>query len=396
MKRRTVLVGGVTVAASAFLPACSSAGKAALRLSVLEGSIPNEVINAFESPIDIVPIARLIDSYSALQRWKDQPVPPLPLWRRLFARLRGNDVASAPSSAASEPQAAPNATLPRLVTLSDYWLMAAISQGLIQPMEIAASQAWQQLPQAWQQLMRRNQQGEPDVNGQIWGMPYRVQSLMMIYHRPTLKNLGIAPQSWQDLWHPKLKQRIALPENPRLVLSLVLKKLGDGINDEAAMGASQLQAELQALHAQVKTYDSATAFKALVNRDVDVAVGWSADVLNALTRYQTLGAVLPQEGTVLSGDIWVNPLHAETILPNSSAQPWLDFCLQPGAATEITRVSGGVSPLFFDPAQRPPQLENDLLRLPEPKLLAQSEALLPLSQAGQQTLEKLWGQLSRG
>jgi putative spermidine/putrescine transport system substrate-binding protein len=388
MKRRTVLVGGgASITTSAFLAtACGANRTDTLRLRVLEGSIPNEVINAFEQPLDIQPIESLIASYSALNQWKNQPATRPPLWRRLFSW--GDGVAT--------EEATTRVTLPRLVTLSDYWLMAAIKQGLIQPMDIASSQAWQRLPRPWQQLMRRGTAGQLDANGRIWGIPYRVQSLMLVYHRPTLKKLGITPQSWQDLWHPDLKQRIALPENPRLVLSLVLKKLARGLNDEAAMGSDAVKAQLQALHAQVKTYDSQTALKALVNRDVDIAVGWSADVLNALTRYQALSAAFPKEGTVLSCDIWVNPIHTEAILPNSAVQPWLDFCLDPGPAAEITRVSGGMSPLVFDPQQRPTQLENNPLRLPAPALLANSESLFPLSEVGDKVLQNLWATLGEG
>ena len=135
-------------------------------------------------------------------------------------------------------------------------------------------------------------------------------------------------------------------------------------------------------------FDSQSYLKALVNEDVWLAVGWSGDILATLTRYRRLGAVYPQEGTVLTSDLWVAPADAKL---TEAAQDWMEFCWQPPIATQISLSSHGVSPLFFLPDVDVPELlDQQTLLTPD-----YGEVLLPLSSRGREILAELLNAIDR-
>jgi putative spermidine/putrescine transport system substrate-binding protein len=275
------IVGGL-------VSACSSPQSSKLWVEVLEGSLPPQVLKAFRqqlqpgSQIFFEGADQLAEIFQQLQQWQPQPPAPRPLWQR-WLRL--------PAASSSV-----EGLVPDLVTLGDYWLSAAVRQGLLQPLLVNELKQWSQLAPRWRDWVTRNRQGELDRQGQVWGAPYRVQGLMLAYQKSIFKQRQWQPMQWSDLWRPELKGRIAVPHHPRLVLSLVLKVLGYSVNDEGAMAKPEVQDQLQALYRQVRTFDSETSLKALINEDVWLAVGWSGDISAALSRYQTLRASFLKTG----------------------------------------------------------------------------------------------------
>ena len=205
----------------------------------------------------------------------------------------------------------------------------------------------------------------------------------MAYQKPMFQGNTKVIAKWADLWRPELAGRIAMPNQPRLAIAIVLKALGYSINDESALMRDDVKDQLLALYRQVKVFDSDAYLKALVNEDVWLAVGWSGDILATLVRYQRLGAVHPQEGTVLSSDLWVAPVDTNL---TETAKEWMEFCWQSPIATQISLSSYGVSPIFFLPdIEVPTQLSTQTLLVP-----GHGEVLLPLSSSGQTSLAELF------
>lgn len=368
IKRRTLLWGLLGAAVASCRPSASTD----LNVKLLARSVPSQILKTFgkETPTKFEAEASLVDIYQQLQWWQAQkPLMP-PLWRRLIPL-------------GETPVDEPPAVETNLVTLSDPWLEHAIRQELIQP--LPEFTPIENLPEPWQRLLRRDRQGQPEANGVLWAVPYRTQGLMIAYQKPIFKvNTNTKPiTKWADLWRPELAGRIAMPNQPRLIAAIVLKALGYSVNDRAALMGDDVKQQLLALYRQVKVFDSHNYLKALVNEDVWLAVGWSGDILATLIRYRRLGAVHPQEGTVLTSDVWVAPADAEL---TQAAQAWMEFCWQLPVATQISISSYGVSPLFFIPdIDVPSQLYQETLLVPN-----HGEVLLPLSQQGRQNLDSLF------
>ena len=368
VKRRTLLWALLGTA----IASCRPSASVALKVKLLARSVPSQVLKAFgrETPTQFDAETHLIEIYRQLQWWKTEaPVEPS-LWRRLLSL--GNGVADTTTTSTVGIH---------LVTLSDPWLDHAIRQELIQPLPDLPQIGG--LPEPWQRLLRRDSQGKSSPTGDLWGVPYRTQGLMIAYQKSVFDSDTKAVAKWADLWRPELAGRIAMPNHPRLAVAIVLMALGYSVNDEAALAKEEVKEQLLALYRQVKTFDSEAYLKALVNEDVWLAIGWSGDILATLVRYRRLGAVHPQEGTVLTSDLWVAPANAE--IPEE-AQAWLEFCWKTPIATQISVSSYGISPSFLLPdANVPSQLAKQALLIP-----GHGEILLPLSDRGQQNFSRLF------
>ncbi|EKV02573.1 spermidine/putrescine-binding periplasmic protein [Leptolyngbya sp. PCC 7375] len=372
VKRRTVMLGLLGLGTA--VASCRSSASASLKVKVLARSVPAQVLKAFsrDTLTHFESELNLIDIYQQLQWWQARSPMTPPLWRRLIPI--GNS--------SSQDETKPPPVGAHLVTLSDPWLEHAIRQDLIQPLpDFPLAYA---LPEPWQKLLRRDREGYSSERGKLWAVPYRTQGLMIAYQKPIFQtNTNNKPiTKWADLWRPELAGRIAMPNQPRLAIAIVLKALGYSVNDEAVLLQDDVQEQLLALYRQVKVFDSQAYLKALVNEDVWLAVGWSGDILATLVRYRRLGAVHPQEGTVLTSDLWVAPTDAKL---TEEAQAWMEFCWQMPIATEISVSSYGVSPSFFLPDVKvPEQLSQQTLLVP-----GHGEVLLPLSKRGQTNVETL-------
>jgi putative spermidine/putrescine transport system substrate-binding protein len=273
------------------------------------------------------------------------------------------------------------------VTLGDYWLKAAIEQKLIQPLETEKIQQWSALNQKWQQLVKRDIQGNLDPQGQVWAAPYRWGNTVIVYNREKLEKFDWQPQDWDDLWRSELRSRISLLNNSREVIGLVLKKLGKSYNTENLSEISSLETELQTLHQQVKFYDSTTYLEPLIIGDTWLAVGWSHDIIPILSRYPQLRAVIPQSGTAIWADLWVQPAGVEK---NNLLSKWINFCWQPKIAQQITILTKTNTPITTNIAASDISEPLQNLLLTKQELLDKSEFLQPLSAAATQQYDSLF------
>ena len=355
------------------LSGCSEA-QAALKVLLLEGSIPPQLLTAFRKQatrekLIVKPKSQLQDLWSLLQSWHSKN-------QSASEQLSPSDIAD-------------------LVTLGDYWLAEAIQNKLIQPLSVERLEQWQKLPPRFIELVQRNSQGQLDSNGAVWGAPYRWGSTLIAYRRDKFKKLGWTPSDWSDLWREELKDRISLLDQPREVIGLTLKKLGYSYNTENLNEVPNLKSELLALQQQVKFYSSDNYLQPLILGDTWLAVGWSTDVSSIQKRYSTIKTALPRSGTSLWADVWVNPQpSASAKLPESDSllHQWIDFCWLPRSASQISLFTAGASPIILslDPNQLPPDLQNNQLIQGEKQVFEESEFLLPLSSQAQQQYQKLW------
>ncbi|MFQ3616061.1 MAG: extracellular solute-binding protein [Cyanobacteriota bacterium] len=372
MKRRSLLIGSGSMALAALLGGCSRRDNG-LRVLFLEDSVPPQVLKAFRNaltspPLSFVPRPQIASIFEQLETWQT----------------------------AESPRAAD------LVTLGDAWLTEAIQQKLIQPLEVSSIPGWERVPKPWQDLVIRDRQGAPSAAGQVWGAPYRWGSVAIAFRRDKLEPLGWQPQDWADLWRPELAGMLSLPDSPRTVLGLVLKKFGRSVNEANLEAVPNFSAELAALDRQVKFYSSTDYLQPLLIDDTWAAVGWTTDILPVMQGDPRIGAVIPASGTMLFSDLWVRPARSPALesdngaIAESALAQWIDFCWQPEIATRLSLQTSAVSPIFaLDASDLPADLRNRDLRLPAEPILQKSEFLLPLSPASAAQFRQAWSALSR-
>lgn len=402
INRRTLLLGTAGIAFTSLLTGCQQKAANALKITLLEGSIPSQVLQRFQkqagSPVSFQSGVQIESIFQQLQLWQKAPEKSAFSLRRLLPWVK--------AEAIPKPD--------HLVSLGDYWLESAIAQNLIAPLEIPPA-SLEKLPAAWQQFVSRDAKGQ--LEGQIieegaasqsdqnpkgpkislWAAPYQFQSLVIIYHQRLSSGDHSPFTSWQDLLQPSLRQSLALPSHPRLVIALAQKIQSGRFNPilESSNSGPALDVALvdtfNQLNLQVKTYDSNNSIKALINEDVKAVVGWSGDAVAASKRYRDLRIVVPEEGSLLSAEMWVRPKGADM---SAAAQQWIDFCWQSGPATEISLSNRGLSPIFLQKdISLPKTLTNGLLSA---AAIENSEPLLPIPVALQAAYLQQWQQLRSG
>ncbi len=391
MNRRWFLASMGALAFSPIISGCNSQEQKNLLIRLLKNAVPPQFVNEFSKRINSAPnldftsVAQLKDLFDQLQQGQQEsalggkPKSKLPFPIPLIS--------------------SPIVTIPDLVMLGDYWLSLAIKQGLIQPLDVKQLSLWSTLPSRWQNFVKRNEQGELDPHGQIWAAPYRWGTTAIAYHREKFKSLGWTPTDWSDLWRSELRDRISLLDSPREVIGLTLKKLGYSYNTQELGKIPHLKQELSQLHKQVKLYSSTAYLEPLILGDTWLAVGWSTDILHQMeTMSDAIGAIIPQSGTALWSELWVqptniNPDHSSKL--NSFAQAWIDFCWQPDIAAKISLLTQGTSPVLTDITQAdlPTEIKQNKLLFPSPEIFQHSEFLEPLSTPAINQYRSLWEEI---
>ena len=364
MERRTFLAGAI------LLPLLGAAGCqpqiSELTVYLLDRSVPLRLINGFRQRHQSQTLK--FEAQSSLVE--------------LYQRLQAFSIST-------------EAMSPNWLTLGDYWLAGAIRQNLIAPLQAQDWQSWQELHPIWRQLVTRNGGGKIDGAGNIWGIPYRWGSLMMVYNPAHWQGLSWRPSRWQDLLrsHPSdpdkspLTGKIALPNHPRIVTAIALKILGASANPADLEVISDLLPTLESLHQQVRFYSSNHYLEPLLLGDISLAVGWSTDILPVMQQYRRFEAVVPEEGTILSADVWVRPNQASDAEISQIAQDWVNYCLSPEVAAEFAIFSQGASPRFWQDSTL--ATDYPLVAL-SPEVQRLSEFLLPLKSGTQAQLQQLW------
>ncbi|MFN6327084.1 MAG: polyamine ABC transporter substrate-binding protein, partial [Aphanizomenon sp.] len=124
MDRRAFLLSVSTLALSQVITGCGTNQQLLLNVQLLKNSIPGQVVKKFRKTVTqggelkFTPIDQLEDLFKLLQTWQQPPTNQQKEWTSYLPF--------------NQNQRSPTANL---VTLGDYWLEAAISQKLIQPLE---------------------------------------------------------------------------------------------------------------------------------------------------------------------------------------------------------------------------------------------------------------------
>lgn len=380
MPTRRTFLAAATLAVSQLLFSCSQTRTSASQVRLLKGSVPAQILKEFQRQIakttdlNFLQSEQLVDLFKLLETWKKQEKAAKPEPSDFSVPFRNRPVPVAD-----------------LITLGDFWLAPAIQQGLIRPLDLDLQ--WELLAPEWQTLVRRDRQGQPDSQGEIWAAPYRWSTLMIAYQPEKFKSLGWVPKDWSDLWRPELKGHLSLPDSPRTVIGLVLKKLGQSATLQDLAMVPSLATELQALHQQVKFYSSDAYLQPLSLGDTWATVGWSNEILPTIERDRTLTALVPPTGTLLTADLWVHPATAQ---PNPAQSAfllkWINFCWQPKIATQLSLLSSAASPLFKgrQNVEIPLSLQQKPLLIPPTAVLQRSEFLLPLTTTANEQYRRQW------
>ncbi len=394
LDRRSFLAYVACLSAATLLGGCQGKSQNNLSIQTVKKSVPRALIQAFRREIggslalDFNAVAQRQDCFDLLQKWQREAMQS-----EVKGSVQSADRSSS-STMFSRDRKAPINPPPSLCQLGHYWIDRAVVLDTIAPLDRLES-SWSTLaarsPFDWSYRpslppATNSQPGEvtPSLASRaLWGVPYRWSSTAIAYRTDKLGDWQ--PRDWADLLeNPDLRGRIILPDSPREVIGLVLKALGESYNTDRPDQVQGLPEMLATLGEQVLTYSSMEYQPALTMGDAWVAVGASQDIAQMPEYGNTIAAVVPESGTALWADLWVQP-RANAALEDTErdaiAQRWIEFCWRPEIAITLSLTSGSASPGLFslDRDQLPPGLRDNALVLPPDRVLAKSEFLQPLT-----------------
>jgi putative spermidine/putrescine transport system substrate-binding protein len=399
MNRRSFLTTLTSLALGSGLASCQDGSQQVLRLLALKGSIPSQLLGEFSKSIqptsarvELVAEGQFKEIIIQLQEWH----------KTGSAEAKGLKIPLVPPTKSPE-------YIPNLVSIGDAWLATAIQEKSIQPIDPKNLTNWNKLEARWQQVAQRDEKGISNSNGQIWGVPYRWGTTVILYRRDKFtENNILVPTDWKDLWNPQLKQRISLLDRSREVIGLTLKKLGSSYNTTDLSQAKNLKSDLEKLHQQVKFYSSDNYLQPLIMGDTWAAVAWSSDAIELIQHNPSVGAIVPRSGTAIFADLWVQPSLSDKLSPAEKlvacssdriklTNQWIDYCLQPKVVNQISLLTSSVSPLLtsMKPSEILPDIRGNLLVLPPKNVLNKSEFICPLSAKSQIEYDQLWQEIRK-
>jgi putative spermidine/putrescine transport system substrate-binding protein len=397
MQRRSFLVTLGSLALGSGLTSCQGQNQSILRLLALKSSLPPQLLGEFSKSIqpnnpkvELAGESQFKEMITQLQEW----------YKTGKAESKGLKIPLIPPAQSA-------AYIPNLVSIGDAWLPMAIKEKVIQPIDPQSLTNWAKLEPRWRELVQRDDRGNSSTIGQVWGVPYRWGTTVIIYRRDKLKEANISiPKDWADLWNPQLKQRVSLLDRSREVIGLTLKKLGYSYNLPDLSQVTALKSELGQLHQQTKFYSAENYLQPLVMGDTWVAVGWSSDAIDLIQKNPNIGAIVPSSGTAIFAELWVRPANSPKL---SSAElqaandknrlklthQWIDYCLQLKVSNQISLFTTTTAPLLtsLKDNQISPDIQRNSLTLPAKSILDKSEFIYPLSSKSQEQYNKLWREI---
>ena len=215
-----------------------------------------------------------------------------------------------------------------------------VERGLVQPLDLTLIPNAKNLGAEWK---------DPNYDpGNAHSMPYMWWTTGVAFDSEKVPG-GVT--SWDALWDPQWKGRLAMLDDVRECFSAALIKLGYDINTTDDAKLDEALALLQQQKPLLRTYTT-DDIGVLSTGDVWVMQAWGADVYQVVGDRPSVQYVLPAEGGVRGSDTMVLLAGAKHPV---AAHLFIDFMLDAQVAAANTNYIGYMGPneaarQFIDPA----------------------------------------------
>ena len=174
-----------------------------------------------------------------------------------------------------------------------------------------------------------------------YSVPYMWGTVGILYDESQI----IAPvTSWEALFDESYLDNVFMMDSIRDTIGLALKSLGYSMNTRDADELEAAKALLikQKLDGIVKAYQVDETKDKMVAGEAALAVVWSGDAVYAMERNESLGYVIPEEGSNVWVDGMVVPKDSQNL---EAAQQFIDFLCRPDIAAINMEEIGYSSPI---------------------------------------------------
>lgn len=209
-----------------------------------------------------------------------------------------------------------------LILSSDYSLSILRKEGLIQKLDKAKLSNYQNLDERY--LSQYYDQDNEYV------IPYTAGTPLIVYDPD---KVPFEIKSYSDLWDERLKGSIVTLDNPRVMIGIVLKTMGQSFNvvDPEILNAAK--EKMMSLYDNILVFTDDSTNVPLDNGEVSVGFMYTPYVYMAVMNNPNLKVVYPTEGMGFGVDGFVIPANA----PHpDNAHKLLDYLMRPDVAANCT------------------------------------------------------------
>jgi spermidine/putrescine transport system substrate-binding protein len=177
-------------------------------------------------------------------------------------------------------------------------------------------------------------------------------------------------QSWADLWNPKFRNRLLLPNDMREVFHAALRVLGYSGNSTDARQIRQAYELLKRLLPNIRVFNSDAVDVLFVTGEADAGIVWNGAATRIRREEPGVRYVYPREGVI----IWMDNLVIPKNAPHADlAHRLIDFLLRPDIAQLTSEKVGSASPNAEAVKRLNPALRGDATVYPDADSLAKGE-----------------------
>ena len=146
--------------------------------------------------------------------------------------------------------------------------------------------------------------------------------------------------SWESLWNPAYKGKLAMLDDIREVFAVAAFRLGLDPNTKSEADLDKMAQLLEDQKPLVRTYTT-DDIGVMNGGQATIAHAWSGDVYQMYDDVPEVKYVIPQEGAVRGSDTMVIPSGAPHPI---AANLWIDFNLDANVSAENTNYIGYMGP----------------------------------------------------
>lgn len=186
-----------------------------------------------------------------------------------------------------------------VVVTSDYMIEKMIGNKMLLPLDKKNIPALKNIDSEY---MKKSESFDP---GNKYSVPYMVGVSGIIYNKKMVGNEKI--DSWSDLWNPKFKDSIVMPDSVRDDFMIALRQLGydqNTTNEKEIKEAAELLKKQKPL---VYKYANDSARDLLADGSAAIGVVWNGEYIYTKDLNSDVEFVVPKEGTEFFVDSWVIP-----------------------------------------------------------------------------------------
>lgn len=186
-----------------------------------------------------------------------------------------------------------------VVVTSDYMIEKMIGNDMLLTLDKKNIPALKNIDSEY---LKKSQSFDP---GNKYSVPYMVGVSGIIYNKKMVGNEKI--DSWSDLWNPKFKDSIVMPDSVRDDFMIALRQLGYDQNTTDEKEIKEAAELLKKQKPLVYKYANDSARDLLADGSAAIGVVWNGEYIYTKDLNPDVEFVVPKEGTEFFVDSWVIP-----------------------------------------------------------------------------------------